>query len=287
MGIGAYVAYGLLPLYLKLLADVPAIQLLSHRVLWSVPLLISLAYFRGQLPAIRQAARGKTLALLILSAGLMTINWLMAIWAVLHGHVLATSLGYLISPLVSILLGLFLLKERVSRVQATALGIVIVGVLSLVATDSGEIWISLTLAASFGSYGLVRKIARIDALGGLVVETALLAPGALSYLAWVQANGVGSFGPDWSRDVLLIFAGVVTAAPLLMFTAAARRMPYSTLGLLQYISPTLQFVEAVFIFGEPLHMRTAVALSLIWVGCACYAGSIVIADRRRREHARQ
>ena len=271
LGVGAYVLWGLLPLYLKLLASVPALQVLSHRVVWSLLLLAIAVIVLRKVPAIRAAARGRTLFLLMASATLIAINWLVYIWSVQHAHVLEASLGYFINPLVNVALGVAVLGERVSRVQKIAVGIAAAGVLALAVVGGGAIGISLALAASFGLYGLIRKVAKIDALGGLTVETMLLAPASLAVILYASATGQGAFGETRSLDWLLILAGPATAAPLLLFAAAARRLRYATLGLLQYIAPTLQFAEAVLLFGEPLRAIHIVTFVAIWTGCALYA----------------
>lgn len=272
-GIGAYLCWGLLPLYLRLLADVPAHQIVAHRILWSLLLLVAAAVLLRRMPAIRAAARGRTLALLCLSAGLIAVNWIVFMWAVQNGHVLETSLGYFINPLVSVALGVAVLGERLRRVQAVAIGLAACGVLALLLSGGGAVWISLMLALSFGTYGLVRKVAAIDALGGLLVETALLATPALAWLWWVGADN--RFGSGTATDLWLVLAGPATAVPLLLFAAAARRVRLATLGLLQYIAPTLQFVEAVLVFGEPLRPVHLVTFGLIWTGLAIYAADAV------------
>ncbi len=279
LGIGAYVTWGLLPLYLKLLAGVPAFQVVAHRILWSVALLLLVVLAMRRGAAIRAAARGRTLLLLCGSAGLIAVNWLVYIWAVQHAHVLEASLGYFINPLVNVALGVAVLGERVRRGQAVAIGIAAVGVLLLAVSGGGALWISLTLAVTFGVYGLLRKVAAIDALGGLTVETLLLSPFAAIFIAQAQMAGTGAFGQSMRLDVLLVLAGAVTTAPLLMFAAAARRMRYATLGLLQYLAPTLQFLQAVLLFGEtlkPVHIAT---FTLIWAGCALYAYDSVRGSR--------
>lgn len=268
LGIAAYAIWGLLPLYLRLLHGVPAAQVLAHRVVWSLVLLFGVVLVTRRLRGIVAAARGRTLLLLCASAALIAVNWLVYIWSVQNGHVLEASLGYFINPLVNVALGMAVLGERIGRVQIVAVAVAAIGVLALAVSGGGALWISLTLAFSFGLYGLIRKVAAIDALGGLTVETALLLGPAIAVLL---ASGDGVFGRGTTLDLLLVLAGAVTAAPLLMFAAAARRLRYATLGLLQYIAPTLQFVEAVVIFREPLRPVHIVTFTLIWIGCALYA----------------
>ncbi len=279
LGIGAYVSWGILPLYLKLLKGVPALQVLAHRILWSLLLLAVVVLIARRSKAIVAAARGRTLLLLCASAALIAVNWLVYIWSVQNNHVLEASLGYFINPLVNVGLGVALLGERIRRMQAVAVGIAAIGVVVLAVSGGGAIGISLALALSFGFYGFVRKIAAIDALGGLTVETLLLAAPALFVLLQASGDGTAAFGVDRHLDMLLILAGAVTAAPLLMFAAAARRMRYATLGLLQYIAPTLQFAQAVLLFGEPLKPVHVVTFVLIWAGCALYAFDSVRGSR--------
>ncbi len=271
LAIGAYILWGILPLYFKLLGPVPPVQILAHRVLWSLVLLLAAVAIWRRGPAIRAAARGRTLALLGCSATLIAINWLTYIWSVSHAHVLEASLGYFINPLVNVALGVAVLGERVGRTQWVAVGIAALGVLVMAIAGGGSVWISLVLAFSFGLYGLVRKIAAIDALGGLTVETLLLAIPALLVLGQAQAAGTAAFGPDLRLNILLIAAGAITAAPLLLYAAAAKRLRYATLGLLQYVAPTLQLAQAVLLFGEPLLGYHIAAFALIWTGCAVYA----------------
>jgi chloramphenicol-sensitive protein RarD len=271
LGIGAFICWGLLPLYLHLLDAVPAVQVLAYRAIFSLLLLVAIVALTGRSRAVLTAAGGRTLALLSATALLIAINWLIYIWSVQNGHVLEASLGYFINPLLNVLLGVAVLRERITRVQAVAVAIAAVGVLILAADGGGALWISLVLAVTFGLYGLIRKIVAIDALGGLLIETALLFLPALAVIGWAQAHGEGAFGHDPRLDLLLVLAGAVTAAPLLMFAAAARRLRYATLGLLQYIGPTLQFLEAVLIFGEPLRPIQLASFVLIWSACALYA----------------
>ncbi|KTT73074.1 EamA family transporter RarD [Sphingomonas endophytica] len=268
LGIGAYTLWGLLPLYLHLLSGVPAVQVLAHRVLWSLVLLAAIVVAIRRGGAILAAARGRTLALLVASAALIAVNWMVYIWAVQNGHVLEASLGYFINPLVNVALGMIILGERIGTIQKAAVAVAAIGVAVMAVAGGGALWIPLTLAFSFGFYGLIRKVAAIDALGGLTVETALLAAPALAVL-FCSPEPV--FGRGVTTDTLLVLAGAVTAAPLLMFAAAARRLRYATMGLLQYIAPTLQFLEAVVLFREPLRPVHMVTFALIWSGCVLYA----------------
>jgi chloramphenicol-sensitive protein RarD len=278
-GVGAYVLWGLLPLYLKLLENVPPPQVVAHRVVWSLILVALIVIFTRRIAALRQAARGRTLLLLATSALLISINWLVYIWAVQHNHVLEASLGYFITPLVNVGLGILILKERLRRWQIVSVAVASVGV--VVAAVGGQaLWISFTLAATFGLYGLIRKVAAIEALEGLTVETLLLMPVALAVLGYASTTGTGVFGKSTGLDILLIGAGAVTAAPLLMFAAAARRLQYSTIGLLQYIAPSIMFLEAMFVFHEPVQTKQFLVFGSIWTGCAIYAWDSLRAARK-------
>ena len=279
LGIGAYLLWGVLPFYFHLLKGVPAGQVVAHRVLWSLLLLGALLAVLRRGGTLRAAISRRTLLLLAGGAALISLNWLMYIWAVQHDHVLAASLGYFINPLVNVALGVAVLGERLRRLQGAAIAIAATGVLILaVGGGGGSLLISLVLAVTFGLYGLLRKIVAIDALGGLSVETLMLAPVAAAILASAAASGTDAFGRSPTTDLLLAMSGAITAVPLLMFAGAARRMPYATLGQLQYIGPTLQFVEAVA-FGEQVRAVHVVTFSLIWTGCALYAWDTLRATR--------
>ncbi len=290
LGIGAYAAWGLLPIYFHLLDGVPPIQMLSHRVVWSLILLVGIVMLLGRSRSILAVARGRTLLALAASATLIAVNWFVYIWAVDSAHLVEASLGYFINPLVNVALGLVVLGERLGRMQVAAIVLAVVGVAILAIAGGGAIWISLVLALSFGLYGLIRKVAAIDALGGLTVETALLAPFAIGVLVHAAHGGAAAFGHGGTTasgygaatDWLLILAGPITAAPLLMFAAGARRLRYTTMGLLQYITPTLQFLEAVLLFGEPVRPVQLASFALIWTACALYAWSSIAATRTDR-----
>lgn len=271
LAVAAYVMWGGLPLFFKLLTPVPPLQILAHRVVWSLVLLLLAVVVLGRTRGVVAAARGRTLALLMVSAVLIAINWLTYIWSVSHAHVIEASLGYFINPLVNVAVGVALLGERVGRAQWAAIGVAAVGVAVMAIAGGGSVWISLVLAFSFGFYGYVRKIAAIDALGGLTVETLVLVVPALAVLWLAGADGSAAFGGDTRLSLLLVAAGAITAAPLLLYAAAAKRLRYTTLGLLQYIAPTLQLVQAVVLFGEPLRAYHIAAFGLIWAGCAIYA----------------
>src|SRR5688572_19905461 len=240
LGVGAYALWGVMPLYFKALARVPATEIVAHRIVWSVLFLGLLATIARRWPAIRTAVTTpRVIMILIATALLIAVNWLVFIYAVVSFHMLEGSLGYYLNPLVNVLLGVVLLKERLTRAQIFATFLAAAGVAVLAAGAGSGLWISLTLAASFALYGFVRKVAPVDSLEGLFIETVLLTPLAIGYLIWLAAAGTLAFGQQGlSIDLLLVLGGAATATPLLMFTAAARRLPYSTLGFLQYIAPT-------------------------------------------------
>lgn len=273
LGLGAYLLWGVLPLYFKALAAVGPTEIVAHRILWSLLFLGALAALWRRWGAIRAAvSAGRVLATLVVTALLIAVNWLVYIYAVLSGHVLEGSLGYYLNPLVNVLLGVVLLKERLSRAQIGATLLAAAGVAVLAAGAGSGLWISLTLAASFGLYGFVRKVAPVDSLEGLTIETAILAPVALGWILWLQRTGAAGFGAHGlGVDLLLVLGGAVTAVPLLMFTAAARRLPYSTLGFLQYIAPSIQFLLAVLAFGEPLTAAHIVCFAAIWTALAVFS----------------
>ena len=285
-GLGAYLCWGVLPLYFKLLAAVPAVEIVANRIIWSLPFLALLVTAWRRWGLIRAAlSAGRILVTLAVTAALIAANWLIYVWAVVHGFVLETSLGYYLNPLFNVLLGVFLLKERLSRAQVGAVLLAAAGVAALAWGATSGLWISLSLAISFGLYGFIRKIAPVDALEGLSVETALLAPFSLSYLLWAHQGpaGLAAFGP--ALTALLVVGGALTAIPLLLFNAAAKRLPYSTLGFLQYIAPSLQFLLAVLVFGERFTAAHALCFGAIWAALAIFAAEGLRLGRARARAA--
>jgi chloramphenicol-sensitive protein RarD len=269
-GLAAYGLWGVLPVYFKALGDVPAMDIVAHRILWSLPFLAVLLTWAAGWREVRQALSGRTLGLLMLTALLIAVNWLLYVYAVLSGHILAGSLGYYLNPLMNVLLGRIVLKERLAALQWAAVVIAGAGISALAIGAAGQLWISLTLCVSFASYGLLRKIAPVDAVAGLAIETLLLFPFAAAWLAVGLISGAPSFGSTTAQTALLVLAGVVSTIPLLMFTLAARRLRYSTLGMLQFIAPTLQFLIAVLLYGEAFTTAHAIAFGSIWVALALY-----------------
>lgn len=272
LGIGAYLIWGAVPLYYRALAEVAAAEIVAHRTVWSL-VFVALVLFLGRRWATLWAvlARAANLRLLAVTASLMAVNLLVYVHAVTSGRVLAASLGYFLSPLVSVLLGVTLLRERLAPAQCLAILLAGLGVAVLAAGAGSGLWISLTLAICFGIYGYLRKVAAVEPFEGLAVEAALLAPFALAWLAWQTRAGELAFGRLGAGvDLLLVLNGLVATIPLMMFIAAGRRLPYSTLGMLQYITPSLQFLIAVLLFGEVLTMAHLTCFAAIWVALAIF-----------------
>lgn len=268
----ALIAYGLwggFGLYFHLLAAIPAPEVLIHRIVWGALFVLGIMLVRRKLGALVVTLRSpSTLAWLLCSSLLISLNWGVYIWAVAQARVIETSLGYYLTPLVSVLLGVMVLKERLSRDQIAALVLAAAGVGWQVSSYGAIPWIALALAFLFAFYGLIRKQVQIDALTGLLVETALMTPFALLALGYLQTTGQTHFGEaPW----LLIGAGVLTTLPLLAFTSAARLLPLSILGFANYLAPTLQFISAVTILGEPLNRTTLISFALIWLALIVFS----------------
>lgn len=290
LGLGAYLLWGFLPLYFKALAHVDATEIVAHRILWSLLFLGALLTGFRRWPAVRTALGSRRVMLtLTASAALIGANWLIWVWAVNNGHVLAGSLGYYLNPLVNVLFGTVLLRERLSRAQVGAVLLAAVGVAVLAAGAGSGLWISLSLAATFATYGFLRKIVAVEAVEGLAIETALLTPIAVGWIWWMNQGAGGGLGFDAWTTTLLVMSGAVTAVPLLLFTAAARRLPYSLLGFLQYIAPSLQFLLAVLVFGEALTTAHIICFGAIWTALAIFSADgwlrAATARRARRDAA--
>lgn len=274
-GLAAYGLWGVMPVYFKWLQAVPSIDIVAHRIVWSLLVLVVLVTLAKAWDQIAAAMRSrKALAMLFVTAVLIGTNWLLYVYAINSGHILAGSLGYYLNPLANILLGRFILKERLSKVQWAAVAIAAAGIAVLAAGALGTLWISLTLCFSFATYGLLRKIIHVESLAGLTVETAMLFPIALGWL--LLGGSIGQpMGPGGQETILLMAAGVVSTIPLLCFTAAARRLAYSTVGMLQFVAPTLQFLLAVAVYDEPFTTAHAIAFGCIWTALALYVSAIV------------
>jgi chloramphenicol-sensitive protein RarD len=280
LGLLAYALWGVLPIYFKLLGKIPPFDIVAQRVVWSVPLLVLLiAISRGWLKVREAIARRRTIGVLLLSALLIGVNWLLYVYAVTSGHILASSFGYYLNPLANVLLGRFVLKEQLNRTQWIAVLVAAAGISVLAAGALGQLWISLSLCLTFALYGLLRKIVTADALTGLGIETALLFPLALGWLGAGAMAGRPVMGASTSQTGLLLLAGIASTTPLLLFTAAARRLQYSTLGMLQFLAPTMQFLIAVLLYGEPFTRAHAIAFAAIWVALALYVSALLRAPR--------
>jgi chloramphenicol-sensitive protein RarD len=269
----AFLCWGLFPLYFHAIGDVPPVQILAHRMLWSLLFLVIVLLVRRQWAWLAVVRQPRVFFGFVASASLLSINWLIYIWAVNNGHVIEGSLGYFINPLVNIMFGYVLLKERLRRAQWLAIGVAALGVAWLTWQAGTVPWIALALAASFGGYGLLRKTAALGALEGLSFETMVLFPLAAGYVIWLTVHGENAFinAPSDTTRLLLIAAGPITAIPLLLFASGARRIPLSVLGLLQYLSPTLQFLLGVWLFQEPFSADRLVGFALIWIALALFA----------------
>jgi chloramphenicol-sensitive protein RarD len=282
-GLCAYGLWGVLPVYFKLVASVSPFDIVAHRIVWSMVLLgLGVALF-GRLDVVRQAfADRRSLRLLVVTATLIAGNWLLYVYAINSGHILAGSLGYYLNPLANILLGRFLLSERLTRLQWAAVALAAAGVAVLAAGALDTLWISLTLCFSFAFYGFFRKGIAVDSVTGLTVETILLFPFALVWLLVGLSTGREAFGNSPGQFMLLASAGLLSTAPLLLFTEAARRLPYSTVGMLQFVAPTLQFLLAVLVYDEPFTHTHLTEFAAIWTALVLYVGSSLHRARRSR-----
>ena len=278
--LGAYLSWGLFPLYFRQIATVPALQIVAHRTLWSLLFVVFILLVTRHIKWLR-GVDAATWRRFTLSALLIAINWLTYVWAVGHGHVIDASLGYFINPLVNVALGFAVLHERPRLAQWFAVSLAAAGVLWLTVTAGQLPWVALVLALSFGFYGLMRKTAALGAIEGLTLETLILAPLAAAGLVWWSQDG--SMGDQTAVDwAWLIGTGPVTAGSLLLFAAGARRLPLATLGLVQYVSPSLQFLLGVFLFHEPMTASRLVAFGFIWGALAVYSAEAIWQNQRAR-----
>lgn len=281
--LGAYLIWGFMPLYLILVAAVPPFEFVGWRIIWTLPICLVIVLFRKQMPDLLSAMSDvRSLKVLAASALLVGTNWLVYIWAIQNGHVYAASLGYYINPLVNVLLGTLVLGERLSRRQWLAVALAMCGIAVLAAGAVTTLWISLTLAFSFGTYGLLRKQVAVGSLPGLTIESAILLLPAAGVAWWYAASPAGSsFFVSPSLSLLIVMGGFVTAIPLLMFAVAARRMDYSTLGFTQFLAPTIVFVLGLTVFGEELKPAQAICFALIWCAVAIFAWDLLTQRRAR------
>ena len=279
----SYGIWGIFPLYWKMLLQVPPQQILAHRIVWSMAFLFLMLVWRRDRVFVQYLSSPKILGTLVLSGTFIGINWFTYIYAVNNNHIVEASLGYYINPMVNVLLGVVFMKERLSRIQMIAVAFAFAGVAYLTIHYGKIPVISIILAFSFGIYGLIRKKANLQSMPGLMVETLLLAPVALWYLWHINTLGIGAFG-HYSRfyDTLLILGGPVTALPLFWFGIAATRIPLSTLGFIQYLSPTIQLLIGIFVFSEPFNTAYMVSFGMVWIGLGIYSYSIIQAIKQRK-----
>jgi chloramphenicol-sensitive protein RarD len=273
--IAAFGIWGLFPLYLIGLMNVSAMQITAHRITWSCVFVLAWLALRGELGALREAVMRKgVLVRLMASAFFIAVNWVGFAWAVNQNRVLEVSLAYFMGPLLNILLGIFVLSERLNRTQWIAVGFAAAGVTYLTFIAGHAPWLALMVGSSFAFYGVLRKTVSIDALPGLAVETILLVPFAVAYLIWCEVHGIGAFGHQGGHvDALLLAGGIVTSVPLFLFAYGARRVPYSTIGVVQFIAPSLQLVCGLVVFKESFEAARATGFVLIWIGLVIYAGN--------------
>lgn len=286
MALGTYFIWGLLPLYLRLVHQVPPFEFIAWRIIWTLPICLVFIAYNNQWSELRLAMRDRaTLIRMATSAALIAVNWSVYVAAIQGGHVLAASLGYYINPLVNVLAGTLFLNERLSARQWGAVALAALGVSILAWGARDMLYISLTLATTFAAYGLVRKLAPVGPLAGLTVESGILTLPAMAVAIWYALSPAGSsMGQSLSADALIAFSGVVTAVPLLMFAVAARRMDYSLLGMCQFVAPTIVFVIGLTVFGEPLRHVQLACFVLIWSAIALFVWDL-LAQRHSAQQA--
>ncbi|MFZ5884228.1 MAG: EamA family transporter RarD [Chloroflexota bacterium] len=280
-GIGAYALWGFFPIYWKSLHDVPALQVIGHRIGWSFVLLAAYIVLSGQWRDFRSAAfHRKTVGIYAIAGILLSFNWLIYVWGVNAGFIVETSLGYFINPLLSVLLGVIFLRERLRPWQWVPVGLAAVGVGYLTFVYGRPPWIALSLAFTFGFYGFVKKLSPLGSLYGLTLETGIVFPAALAYLLFVAVNGSGAFLHNGMQvDLFLIGAGLVTTVPLLMFASAAKQIPLTVVGLLQYIAPTLQFLIGVLVYKEPFDFAHFIGFAIVWAALIIFGIESYMANR--------
>lgn len=271
-GLSAYVMWGVFPLYFPLLEPAGGLEIVAHRVAWSLLFIAALLSVRRGWGQVRAVLRdGRSMLVLAAAAVLIAVNWSVYVIAVNSGHVVEASLGYFINPLVSVVLGVAVFRERLRVLQWVAVGVAAVAVVVLTVDYGHPPWIALSLAASFGLYGLMKKLVRVEAAPGLFVETAVVVVPAVVFLAVLEARGTGHFGHAGAGNaLLLVSSGVATAVPLLMFAAATRRVPLSTIGLLQYVTPLLQLAVGVFVRHEPMPAARVAGFAIVWLALAVF-----------------
>lgn len=278
----AYVIWGFLPLYLILVKSVPPFEFVGWRIIWTLPICLVIVAFRKQMPDLKRAlANRRTVMWLLASSTLIAVNWVVYVWAIQKGYIYAASLGYYINPLINVLLGTLVLKEKLTRTQWAAVGLALVGVSLLLGGALTTLWISLTLALSFGTYGLIRKQVDVGALPGLTVESIILLLPAVG-VAWFYAQSPMGSSIDDSFDLTLaiMLGGALTAFPLLLFAIAAKKLPYSTLGFIQFLAPSIVFILGLTVFGEELKPVQAACFAFIWTAAALFVWDLWSRSRK-------
>jgi len=286
LAIGAYGLWGIFPIYWKQLQQVPATEIIGHRIVWSLVFVFGMVVFKKRFRVMLQTIRNPRMVLIYgIAAAVLTVNWTTYVWGINAGYIVESSLGYFINPLVSVLLGVIFFRERLRVLQWAAIALAAVGVGYLTVRYGSLPWIALVLAFSFGTYGLIKKSAPLEALEGLSVELCLLFIPAMLYLLFLESKGVGTFGHADLSSLLLALGGIVTAAPLLMFAGAARRIPLSMVGILQYIGPTLQFSIGVWVYGEEFSRTRFTGFCFIWAALLIYTVEGLYARQRKERWA--
>lgn len=281
----AFAMWGLLPLYWQVIRHVPADQIVAHRILWSCVWLIPILYLSGQLKPLREAIRQpRTVLLLAVAAVLVCVNWLGFVWAVTHGRVIESSLGYFINPLMSVVIGVLILRERLRTLQQIAILIAGAGLICLTIQYGRLPWIAIVLAVSFCLYGLAKKTTKVHPVVSLTIETYVLLIPTLAYLSYQHLHGQGSFlNTSLITDTMLVGGGLATTIPLLCFAAGAQRIPLSAVGMLQYIGPTLQFLLGTYVNREPFDQWMLIGFACVWIACVFYAMDSWRAHRALKE----
>lgn len=282
LALAAYLLWGLLPLYIKLVAHLPVLEVVAHRIIWSVPIAAAVLVWLGRTRDLMTAIRSpRMLGMAALTATLISINWSIYLWAIVANRAVEGALGYYINPLVNVVVGATLLGEKLDRLQIAAVALAAVAV-TVLTIESGTLpWISLSLAFSFAAYGYFRKTLPIGPSQGFLLEVLLLSVPAIGYAIYLAVQGQGSFVANGASDTLLLLgSGAVTAIPLLLFSFGARLLKFSTIGMMQYIAPTMVFLIAVFVFHEPFGLHQAIAFGLIWTALALYSWSMFSGARR-------
>ncbi len=281
--LGAYTLWGLFPIYWKWLHDVPAIQLIGHRIGWSFIMLMIVVLGTKQWSALRAKLTWKVLAVYMFTGLLLSVNWLIYVWGVNAGFVVETSLGYFINPLLSVIMGVVFLREKLRPIQWLPIGLAAFGVVYLTKAYGSLPWIALSLAFTFGTYGLLKKLSPLGSLYGLTLETGMVFIPALVYLIFVNVQGQGAFlHVDFRSDLLMVGAGLVTIVPLLMFASATQRIPLTMIGVMQYITPTMQFLLGVLVYREPFTTEKLIGFSIVWVALIVFWVEGVIAYRAQK-----